>query len=115
MRQPRPSSMAAPDAVLRSLPPSEVRDEYVVAGEGVRYNAVLVLADRFEVFPIDDRARRKMRSYRYAPGFRPTRSWPIHHPDKPLSNVGTMSKSRGTSVGSSSDTIFQSLAAARQS
>jgi len=38
------------DAALRALLPSEVRDEYVVAGEGVPYNAVLGFADHFEVF-----------------------------------------------------------------
>src|SRR5260370_31499316 len=114
MRQPQPNSKAGLAAALRSLPLFEVRHEYVVASELVLYNAVLVLGDCFEVVPNVYRSRRMMGNRRYAREPRPTRSWPVPHPDKPLSNVATMRMSCDASVGSCSDTIFQPLPPARQ-
>src|SRR5258708_7256158 len=114
MRPPRPNSRVVPDAALRSLRLSEVRHEYVVAGELALYSAALAFGDRFEVVPSADRSRRMMGNRRYAREPRPTRSWRVPHPDKPLSNVATMRRSCGASVGSCSDTIFQPLAPARQ-
>src|SRR5260370_23238780 len=114
MRQPRPNSTAALAAALRSLRLFEVRHEYVFAGEPALYNEAPAFGDRFEAVPSADRSRRMMGNPRYAREPRPTRWWPVPHPDKPLSNVATMRRSCGASIGSWSDTIFQPLAPARQ-
>src|SRR5260370_39359376 len=110
----RPSSKAVLAAALRSLRLFEVRDEYVVATELVLHNAVLVFGDCFEVVPNVYRSRRMMGNCQYAREPRPTRSWPVPHPDRPLSNVATMRMSCDASVDSCLLTIFQPFPPASQ-